>query len=381
MQRHIQERLTAEIDHYLATGTTAMADSVRQNPVIEYVAADHLAREKAELFRRYPVVIGHGAQCAEPKDFFTDDVAGVPILVVRQADRSLKAFLNVCRHRGTKVTFEDCGHRAAFTCPYHAWTYRLDGTLANVTDSADFGDIDRSTMGLVELAVEERHGLIWVMLAPDEAIDVEAHLGGLDEELASYQLDSFVVERSTVLKANLNWKVIVDGFLETYHLRHLHATTIGPYIRTNLTPFEPFGQHSRSVAVRASYPTDRDPDGFELLAEVAVIYQVFPNTILVWQADHFESWMCFPEGDNPGRSVANVQLLAPNPTETPAEQKHWDRNWKVLMASVLNEDFLVGEAIQQGFGSGAQTSVTFGRNEPTLQHFHQALAAALAEAD
>jgi phenylpropionate dioxygenase-like ring-hydroxylating dioxygenase large terminal subunit len=380
VQRHVQKRLIAEIDHYLDTATTAMADGLFANPVAEYIDPARIDQERAALFRRYPLVVGHSSECPHPNDFFTRDVAGVPVVVSRQPDGSLRAFLNVCRHRGSRVVPDDCGHRGSFTCPYHAWGYRADGTLATIPYEDGFADLDRTQMGLVSLPVQERHGLVWVVLAPGAPIDVAAHLGELDDELGTYGLDGFVVERSTLLPAPLNWKLVVDGFLEVYHLRFLHAATIAPYIKTNVAPFEPIGPHGRMVAVRTSYDAaraERPDEDFDLLPQVAVIYQVFPNTILIWQADHFESWLVSPSADDPARSTSRVQLLAPRPTTTDDEQRHWDRNWKVLMDTVLEEDFVVSESIQQGFKAGAQTHVTFGRNEPALQHFHRTLAAVL----
>ena len=376
MQQEARQRLVAEIDRYLDTGTTAMAAEVARNPVAEYTDPRRLADEKARLFRTYPLVVGHGSQCAEPRDFFTEDVAGVPILVSRQDDGSLKAFLNVCRHRGSKVTFEECGQRRSFTCPYHAWTYRSDGTLTNITYGEGFEGVDRAEMGLVELPVEERHGFVWVVLSPGGSIDVADHLGELDAELASYGIGTYVVERSTVLRADFNWKVVVDGFMETYHLRFLHSTTIGPYIKTNLAPFDAVGRHGRMTAVRNSYDEVRGRLGDDagVLPHVAVVYQIFPNTIILWQGDHFESWFVFPEGENPARSASRVQLLAPTPTASDAEQRHWDQNWKVLMDTVLNEDFVVARAAQEGFAAGGQSHLTFGRNEPALQHYHRSLS-------
>ncbi|HVM52222.1 MAG TPA: Rieske 2Fe-2S domain-containing protein, partial [Acidimicrobiales bacterium] len=102
MQREVRERVMAEIEEHLGAGTTAMAPDVMLNPVAEYVDPRRLDQER-ELLRTAPIVIGHGSRCAEPRSFFTEDAAGVPVLVVRQEDGSLKAFLNVCRHRGAKV--------------------------------------------------------------------------------------------------------------------------------------------------------------------------------------------------------------------------------------------------------------------------------------
>ncbi len=378
MQRAVRERVMAEIEEYVASATTAMAPEVMRNPVAEYAQPARLAQEH-ELLRSAPIVIGHGARCAEPRSFFTEDAAGVPVLVVRQDDGTLKAFLNVCRHRGAKVELDDCGQRNGFTCPYHAWSYATDGSLRRVSYAECFGDPGDAAAGLVELPVQERHGLVWVVLTPGADIDVAAHLGDLDDELASYGLDGYVVERDTLLKADLNWKIVVDGFLETYHIKFLHPRTIGPYIRTNLTTFEALGPHGRMVAVRDSYDEvlGKSADEADLIPHVAVIYQLFPNTVLVSQADHFEAWLVFPEGDRPERSASRVMLLAPHPTRDEGEQRIWDLNWKILMQTVLEEDFPVGEAMQQGFASGAQDHLSFGRNEPALQHFHRSLADAL----
>jgi nitrite reductase/ring-hydroxylating ferredoxin subunit len=383
VDRTLQEQLVVEINKLMDHQTTAMAGTEMHHPVREYYDRDRLEQERSVLFRQHPVVMGHGSQLPTPGDYLTDDLAGVPVLVVRQADGSVRAFLNVCRHRASKVTFEEQGHARVLTCPYHAWSYDTDGRLRSIPYDDGFTGVPRDRYGLVELPAEERHGLVWVVPTPGAAIDVAAYLGPLDQELASYGLDAYVHERSTVLRDDLNWKLVVDGFLETYHLRFLHGKTVGPYLKTNLTPFEVMGRHGRMVGVRASFDTVRDlpPSQIDLLPHIAVIYQLFPNTVLVWQADHFECWTCFPDGDDPARSASRVSLLAPRPTSSAEEQARWDRNWKILMDTVLYEDFLVARAMQKAFASGAVAHSLFGRNEPALQHFHRQLAEVLGPAD
>lgn len=380
LQRTTQEQLARTIREFLDAGTTALADSVMENPVSDYTDPVKLSAEKSALFRRLPLVVGHRSQCAQPRDFFTTDPAGVPVLVVRQSDGTLAAFLNVCRHRGSKVTFESCGHRNAFVCPYHAWTYRLDGTLAGVTDSEDFGAVDRSDLSLVRLPIEERHGFIWVVLTPGLPIDVAAHLGPiLDAELAAYGFDGFTVDRSHTTPAELNWKLVIDGFLETYHLGHLHRTTIGPHIRSNLAPFRSFGPHGCMTAVRTSFERVRhvtDEDAVDYTPHLVHAYNIFPNTVMVWSGAHLEAWLVFPEGDEAGRSNVTVHVLG-RADHVASETDYWDKNWTVVTDTVLTEDFTVGSSIQQGCMAGAQRSVMFGRNEPGVQHFHRSVNAAL----
>ncbi len=380
MLRETQEELAREINAFLSEQTTALTDSVMQNPISEYTDPDRLKFEKELLFRRLPIVVAHSSAVAGPKDFLAEDIGDVPVLIVRQLDGTLKAFLNVCRHRGSKVTFENCGNRGSFSCPYHAWTYRTDGSLANVTNADDFGDVDRSTLGLVELPVEERHGLIWVVLQPGASIDVAKHLGPIfDPELEAYGIDTFVVERAFTTRARANWKVIIDGFLETYHLGFLHRTTIGPHIRTNLAPFRTLGPHGCMTAVRTSFDRIRGEDvqTSDIAPHLVHAYQLFPNTVIVWSGRHFEVWLVHPDGEDPNRSVVKVLVLGrAAEVEDPAND-YWERNWVVVTDTVLTEDMTVGESIQHGFNSGAQTHVTFGRNEPGVQHFHAMVRAGL----
>ena len=381
MQRKTQETLAAQIHAFIAGGTTALADSVMPNPISEYTDPGRLAEEKATLFRRLPILVGHSSSCAQPKDFLAEDLGDVPVLIVRQVDGSLKAFLNVCRHRGSKVTFEACGNKGSFTCPYHAWTYRSDGTLANITNADDFGDIDRDGMGLTELPVEERHGLIWIGLTPGTSIDVAAHLGPVfDAEMAAYGIGDFAVERSFTTRAKANWKIIIDGFLETYHLAFLHRTTIGPHIRSNLAPFRPLGSNGCMTAVRTSFDRIRDEDveAADIEPHLVHAYSVFPNTIIVWSGRHLEAWLVHPDGTDPGSSIVKVMVLGRrSEVEDPAND-YWEKNWVVVTDTVLTEDMKVGQSIQQGFASGAQTHVTFGKNEPGVQHFHRMIQRAVA---
>jgi phenylpropionate dioxygenase-like ring-hydroxylating dioxygenase large terminal subunit len=377
MRKETQEQLANEIESYWRAGSTALVEETYRNPVADYTDPTRLRAEMQLLFRTCPLVVGHCAELPLPRDFVARDVAGVPILVVRQDDGTIITFLNVCRHRGSKVTVEDCGHRGVFTCPYHAWSYRLDGSLLNVSNPDDFGEVIREDHGLVRLATEERHGLIWAVLVPGSTIDVGKFLGDeLDDELASYGLDGFAVERSHTTSVQTNWKVIVDGFLETYHLGFLHSTTIGPHVKSNLAPFRSFGPHGCMTAVRNSFErtltnTSGDPGPHLINA-----YQIFPNTVLVWSGIHMEAWMSFPQRDQPGASDVTVKVLG-RADHVSAETDYWEKNWQVVTNTVLTEDFVVGAGIQQGFSSGAQTHLTFGRNEPGVQHFHKSIHQAL----
>jgi len=208
-------------------------------------------------------------------------------------------------------------------------------------------------------------------------------LGPLDAELGAFGLDQYVEERHVWLKDRLNWKLVVDGFLEAYHLPILHPKTAGRLIRARPAPFEKFGQHGRMVAVRKSFEQYMDADVAEidLLPHIAIVYQIFPNSILVWQGGHFEFWSASPETSDPEFSASRVSLLAPSAEQAKGRAEHWDKNWDVLMQTVEDEDFPIGRDIQKGFATGFQDFVVFGRNESALQHFHRTLHSELSKSE
>src|SRR5262249_6443450 len=159
-----QKRVFEEIRGYMAAGSTRLAASDMHHPAAAYYDPAHFAREQAVL-RGEPLVVGHSAALAQPGDCLAPDDAGVPIVLIRQANGGLKAFLNVCRHRGARPCPLGASNRPMMVCPYHAWTYALDGRLTSAPAEA-FPSVDLSGHGLVGLPAEERHGLIWVVPTP-----------------------------------------------------------------------------------------------------------------------------------------------------------------------------------------------------------------------
>jgi phenylpropionate dioxygenase-like ring-hydroxylating dioxygenase large terminal subunit len=224
----------------------------------------------------------------------------------------------------------------------------------------------------VELPIEERHGLIWVVGTPGATIDVAAHLGpDIDAEFTAFALGDLVLERDTVLTEELNWKYVLDGFLEVYHIPKLHNGSIAPYIHGKYGLYDRFGQIGRLVAARKSLDTARlQPfEEMNFLRHVAVNYQVFPNTIIVWQGDHFEIWTAYPTSA-PGKCTVRIQSLVSRKMAGEEYRARWDRNWEILISTVVSEDWAISQQVQAGIPYLTEDRVIFGRNEPGLQHFH-----------
>jgi phenylpropionate dioxygenase-like ring-hydroxylating dioxygenase large terminal subunit len=382
MLHHDQVEQARKLLAYLETRSTATADGVYRNEVSDYTCPKQLAREREVFFKRGPFTVGLSCLLPKPGDFVTHDYAGVPILLVRQPDGSLRALLNVCRHRGARLA-EGCGGNARdFSCPYHGWTYGLDGRLLARPDERSFAEIDKAARGLRALPVVEKYGTIWLSPTPGARFDVDAVLGGLERDFAAYGLETYHHYETRVLRRRINWKVVVDTFLESYHLATLHQRTVNPILYSNLGTFDAFGRNLRSIFARRTIGALREmPEAdWNLIPYSTVIYVLFPNTVFIMQGDHIETWHVFPAGDGTDESAMYISLYTPEPALTDSAKGHWDRNFDLLMATVEKEDFPLSEGMQRGFYSGAQDDVLFGRNEPALQHFHRSVKAALVEA-
>lgn len=366
---------------YIDTKTTAMAESVYRNPVTDYTCRRQLAAERETLFRRHPLLMGLGSEIPEPGDFLTDDFSGVPILVVRGEDGVLRGFLNVCRHRGSRVA-QGRGNRKRFVCPYHAWTYGSDGRLLRIPHDEGFPGVDPACHGLTPVPVVEKYGLVWAMTSPGAEFDIDEALEGAEGDLASFDLGRYSLYETRVLEQRMNWKLVIDTFLETYHVRVLHPVTLDPILHSNVGTFDEFGRNSRSIYARRTLDELREvPEtDWDLVHHTAIVYVLFPNTVFIVQQDHLETWRIFPVEDDPDRARMYVQLYTPEPALTESAKGHWDRNMDLLMSIVLEEDFPNGENIQRSFYSGAQEHVTYGRNEPALGHYHESIKRHLARA-
>jgi phenylpropionate dioxygenase-like ring-hydroxylating dioxygenase large terminal subunit len=366
---------------YLEKRTTALAEDVYRNPVGDYTCPQQAERERELFFRKGAFNVGLSALLPNPGDWMTHDYSGVPILLTRDRGGKLGAYLNVCRHRGARIANGRGSGEKDFRCPYHGWCYGLDGKLIARPDEPSFAAAARETHGLRPLPVVEKYGMIWVSPDPEAKFDVDEMLGGMGGDLAAYGLETWHHYETRVLRRKMNWKLGVDTFGETYHLQHLHPDTVDPLFFSNRCTFDAFGPNHRMLAARKTFETLRGlPEHeWDVFDNTVVICVLFPNTVFTYQRDHVETWHFFP-GDAVDETVIYVSLYIPEPVANPKAKEHWDRNFNLLMATVELEDFPTCEGMQIGFHSGAQDAITFGRNEPALQHFHKSIRAALATA-
>lgn len=380
-----------EVMQHAASKTFRTADSTMTLPASMYTDAGRFHDELRQLFRRVPLMLAASCELRETGDYKTMDVAGVPILLTRDQAGVAHALVNICTHRGAPVA-NGAGNATRFVCPYHGWTFGNDGRLAAVASARDFGEIDKSCFALRPLPVRERHGLIWTIVDPDAALDIDQFLGDFGEALGGFGFESWhLVERHTL--AGANWKLAFDAHLEFYHLPVLHRNTFGPTTSNQALYFFD-GPHERLIR-----PVGVDKPGMPANADIFQ-WRDRPATEWPTEAMLLGEWIVFPNVSinsfyTGGRGVLISQVL-PGPTvgESITIQSYYMQdapdaeqlmaakgNCEFLARVVRDEDLANSYNQQRALGSGLLKEVCFGRNEAGGQHFHRWLDAVLATPD
>ena len=344
-------------------GTTDMQPELMRNPVTTYTDPDLLAQEVDVLFRKFPIILGHASKLPEPATYFTNDELGVPILVTRNNDGEVKAFMNVCRHRGARLTDEPCGKAKTVSCPYHKWTYDLNGNLRGLPQAAGFGDIDKKALGLVELPAFERFGLIWVRpSASDDDLDLDAWIAPMAEQLGSLNLDTHVVFKEWSLDREMNWHLALEGFQESYHFCGAHEhTACSAYLdnQSVWTDHYPHVRHSVPLPTIVDL-NDVPREDWDHRPHFMTQNYIFPCNYVQVMTDHIYIHTIIPTGID--TCIFKCMMLVPEAPKSEKAERYWEKNYDVIR-TVFNEDFEIGENIQKGLHAGANTEFLFGRYE------------------
>jgi choline monooxygenase len=359
------------------TGTTEMAESVLRVPLAYYRDPAVLERERT-LLATTPLALVASAEVAHPHDYLVRSAMGTSVLVSRDGDGLVRAFLNYCRHRGAKPA-EGCGNARRFACPYHAWTYDSGGQLVGLPGQDGFPDIDRSAYGLVELPSEERHGFVWVVLTVGAPIDVAAHLGPLDDELGGWGYERFEPLTHRDFEAAVNWKAALEAFAEGYHFPYVHGNSlVGQNTMANTGIHDAFGRHHRlGLALQWITSLDRaDPASWEPLNNLAVIYWIYPNLVLANSPVGLEIIGILP-GDSPTSCSVRHGWMATHPAGDDATRAGYWQLYEAVHAAVRDEDFGMLPSCGEAIRHGQHDHMLIGRNEIGVQHVVRTFASEL----
>ncbi|MBS0482455.1 MAG: aromatic ring-hydroxylating dioxygenase subunit alpha [Proteobacteria bacterium] len=368
-----------ELATLIANGCPRSNRSVTTVPAAVYTDPAHWAREKALLFDRSPQVLCPSALIPDAGMSVPHDATGRPLLITRDGDGQVHVFVNVCRHRGTRLVEGldvQCGKR--LTCPYHAWTYALDGRLLALPRPETFPGIDKADFALVELPSCEAGGLIWFAPQADADFAQALELGADFDAFAMRDLHLF---RRKTHDVAANWKLIMDAFLESYHVARLHAQTIGPFFKDGVTSGDQIGPHQRSLVCRAEELESVDMTDMAALRRVSTFaYQLFPATVIVVSPDYINIMALWPQTHD--RTLVEDFMLIPHAPQSDKARDHWERSWTLLDGGVFaGEDFRAAALGQQGLESGAIANLTLGTLEGGIRRLHEIIEEQMALAE
>ena len=308
MKRETQISILKELMRQLDEKVNVDAGVQYRNPASSYTCKDLAAKEWKNFFQNHPQIIGLSGDLPQPDSFLTIEDFGVPVLATRDKNGEFHAFLNGCSHRGVQVASEPRGQANRFMCPFHNWTYSNRGDLINIPRSRDFGDIDKSCHGLVELPAEEKYGLLVVHPNPQGSFEIDALLGDLAPEIAGWNFASLVYHTESVLDNQLNWKLANDTFGETYHFSRLHKNTLGNIFHGDALAYEEFGRNHRFVFATKNIENLKGipEEDWQYGENASWLYYLFPNVQLGGGGHDANLIKIYPDPNNPGRSITKV---------------------------------------------------------------------------
>ena len=350
-----------------------------------YTDPQRFEAERVSLFLAQPIVAGLSNDIPNPGDLLVFDAAGPSILVSRAKDGVVRAFLNMCMHRGAKLVeaeepFSD--HRTRLTCPFHAWTFDGAGKLIGQPSKASVAGCEIGSRNLVELPCAERHGLIFVRPGGGDPIDADVHLGAIAPVIAALDLGKAEPVKKGILTADSNWKFALDTYGEGYHFATLHASTIGQTHYNDIAAITWFGRHHR-----IGFPDNsiRDlvgkPEADWPVTDYGGVHYLFPNTVIFFGAVtpgvfFTQVFRLFPEGV--GKTLCQFAVYAPFGVESEDHRAMCEVAYDATAEVVQTEDYRVASNGYANLITAPEDlHVVLGANEAALQAVHHHIAEAI----
>lgn len=341
-------------------------------PAAWYTDSRVAALELQNVFSRTWQAIGRTDQVEKPCQYVTATVAGEPIVVVRGSDKQLRAFFNVCRHHAMTVMNEPCGTAQHLRCPYHGWTYNLEGELRGMTEFEGVRDFDRAKNGLVPIRVETWEKFIFVNLDPQAAplADFLGELVPRAQPLGFSQL-KFVERRSYTQQCN--WKVYVDNFLDGgYHVPHMHKglNSVLDYTNYTIENLERCCVQSSPVAVDSCSESNA---AATRKGDRAYYFWQYPNFMLNWYEGYLDTNLVIPLGVDRCEVIFDFYFGDTSPVQMPYIRRSME-----VSERVQQEDMVICDGVQRGLSSRAYQAGRLSVRREAGEHlFHRLLAAEL----
>jgi choline monooxygenase len=322
--------------------------------------------ERERIFSRTWQVIGHVDQVQNAGDYFTTELNGEPLLIVRGVDGRLRGFYNVCRHRAGPPA-EGCGSRKVFRCAYHGWTYDLDGSLICATEIEGVENFHPRDFALAPVRVEEWFNFIFVNLNP-QAEPLGVCLKVLTEQFERFPFRTMKLFERRTYEMNCNWKTYVDNYLEGYHLPSVHPG-LNRELDFNAYMVEPHAEYVRQYSpIRGAQPGDTIPRRYQEAREdlTTDYFWIFPNWMLNCYPDNVSLNIVLPL--SPERSLAIFEWYLPEKDHnSPAAKASVEFSDQIQI-----EDVAICEKVQKNLHSRSYSRGRFSaRQEKGVHAFHR----------
>lgn len=378
LEQRIRERIDAE---KARTEPPPDAVPVPLIPTGRYVDPAFHALEREHVFARTWLFAGHESEWPEPGAYRQFTRSGAPIVIVRGEDGVLRAFYNACRHRGAPVTRDECGTARRLTCQYHSWSYGTDGVLKAVPDARSFAGLDVDALGLVPVRCEVSDG--WVFVNESlEGPSLAEFLGPVADQMRDLDGPAMRLVGTQVHHLAGNWKLMVDAFLEVYHVRTVHpdnAALLYDDQATTVTML-PNGHSRLTVEKREELrdfpmvsPEYDNPSVPLLWRQTSTSYGIFPNLVVPMDTGAFTFLCMWPVDVD--HTELELRWYAPawDGDEVPAD--HTGR--MALFETVMAQDTANMAPIQASVSSRGARPFQIGWHERLIHHFQRAVDLAI----
>jgi nitrite reductase/ring-hydroxylating ferredoxin subunit len=327
-------------------------------PASIFTSDERFALEQEHLFKKRAV--GH-------------DSTGLPLIVSRDKTGLVHVFLNACQHKGAKL-LENCEvvKASRLTCPYHAWTYGVDGKLIGVARAETFANLDKSQRNLAELPSREHGGIIWVMLDRHAEPDFSPLVPELAEDLDALDLATAHVYGRKSFDVKANWKLVLEPFLEGYHVQRLHASTVGPLYADVPNVVDYMGPTLRQISGKLDFtPEDVEVPNENIHKTVTTVYNMFPNCVVITSPWYISVMILNPRG--PDRTIVDYHNLTRVAPDNPKAEDLYKRSYEMVLDVFGNEDYRAATISHEGLASGALDTVVYSGLEATIPMYYEIL--------
>ena len=384
MNKHLETLLVKACIDSKKNKTTTLGNSEHQVDITKYRCEIRLKQEMDKIFKKLPFIVLHSSELNESNRYKSVDTNIGSLIATRDTNGEVHVFHNSCRHRGAKIV-DGSGCNKLLVCPYHAWSYSLEGELKSVPGQMHcFPELNKADNALICVPSIEKHGFIWAIPNVNEGRSLEEvlgeYLGDIAPHLEWMDGPNLKVFKHTQKVWNANWKIFTEGGLETYHFSFAHKDTIARNFQNNIAVIDQLGMHFRVIMPTRAIdkPGLMQQEYLSLREHSHTLFYVMPNVFMLVQENHVEWISLRPIAVD--QSEITVTTLIPCNEDLDNEKTHsyWQKNHHITNLT-LDEDWKLGVGIQESVTNGHLPFLRYGKNEWALKALNDEIERLLSE--